>query len=236
MSSKPKKGENKTPMQNALGRIKIAYIMAFISAAITLIAAFTGFMGADAWVAFDAVIVIVLAILLILLKSRVASIILLAHYLFSSILIIIDNPGSAGLIMRIVFIAAYIGGVMGTFAYHKLKEQEKNAAAYAGAGYAGAYYGADPRFTMPATPAIRQDAPGGKVILSHTHENLEITVKRGSGVTELVVNGMVYAQETSTFDLNYEMNVYVENALIKVHRDTMGVTYIYVNGNLVRSK
>ena len=236
MSLKSKKAENKTPMQNAQSRIRVAWIVAFISAAITLVAAFAGLM--DVWVAFDALLVVVCAILLIVLKSRVASIILFAHFLFSSVMMVVNNPldvaWNTGIFMRIAFLSAYFCGIMGTFAYHKLKKQE-SAQGHLDAGYAGAYYGNDPRF-MPATPAIRQDTPGGKVILEHTHENLEIVVKRGSGVTELVVNGMVYAQETSTFDLNYELNVYVENALIKVHRDNLGTTYIYVNGNLVKSK
>ena len=233
MSLASKKAENKTPMQNAVKNIRVAYIVAFISAAITVAAVLISYM--DMFAVFDAALIIVCALLLIILKSRTASIILLAHYVFSSVMIVIDNPfmdsaWHSGILMRIAFAGAYLCGVLGTFSYHKLKKQESDA------GQGGAYYGVDPRFTMPATPAIRQDTPGGKVILSHTHENLEIAVKRGSGVTELVVNGMVYAQETSVFDLNYELNVYVENAFIKVHRDTLGATYIYVNGNLVKSK
>jgi len=244
MSSK-KNAEIKTPIQNAIRSIRLAWILAFVSAGITLIAALTAFM--DILVVFDVAIVVVCAILLIILKSRAAAIVLLAHYTFSSIMMFIDGFGTPGMLfMRIAFIAAYFNGVLGAFAYQKLKAQE-NAVAHGSAGYdsaaghgsAGQWgntYSTDPRFAAPATPAIKEDTPGGKIVLAYTHENLNIAVKRAGKITELVVNGMVYAQGEWGVYRSHDFTVYVENALIKIYRDAMGATYIYVNGNLVKSK
>jgi len=258
MSATPKKTENSTPMQNAIRHIRTAWIVAFVSAAITLIAALTSFMDdVDVFMAIDGMFVLVLGILLLILKSRVAVILLLVHYLGSSIIMFMEgflDFGVGTLMMRIAFICAYFYGILGAFSYHKLKKQENTAmqegtgmgheSAGMGMGYGatgtgqwGAPYNVDPRFAIPTTPAIKEDTPAGKVILEHTHENLNIALKRTASVTELVVNGMVYAQkEEGLLSGGCDLSVYAENALIRVHKDTVGSVYIYVNGNLVKSK
>jgi len=125
--------KNETPMQNAIKKIKVAYIMAFISAAITLIFIIISvvgeavLIGIDAYALIDAAMVIILAVLLLTIKSRVASVILFVHYIASQIIIRIENPGVGGvgsIFMLILFVMAYFNGILGTFSYHKLKKQD----------------------------------------------------------------------------------------------------------------
>ncbi|MCL2337579.1 MAG: hypothetical protein FWC60_09190 [Firmicutes bacterium] len=133
MSKKFVSTKTKTPIQEAMDRIKTAYIMAFISAALTLIMIILSILGVmpingiNAFSFIDLVIIIVLAVLLVTLKSRVASIILLVYFLANQIIIRLQNPGTirySSLFMTIMFTVAYIYGIWGTFSYHKLKKQE----------------------------------------------------------------------------------------------------------------
>jgi len=126
--------ENKTPMQSAMEKIRTAWIAAFISAAITLIfivislGGNTLLIGIDAYAIIDFVLVVGLAVLLLTIKSRIAAVILLVHYLASQLILRIENPGVGGIgsiFMVVAFIAAYSSGILGTFSYHKLKKQER---------------------------------------------------------------------------------------------------------------
>ena len=124
---------NKTPLQNAMNRIKNSYIAAFISAGITLVFTFLAFMGqnniatVNAYTIIDVVFVIVLALLIMLIKSRVASIVLFVYFLFSKIVMFIEDPASGifSLFLALIFAIAYFYGITGTFSYHKIKKQEK---------------------------------------------------------------------------------------------------------------
>jgi len=109
---------NKLKKERALKKIKTAYIFAFISAGITLAFAFFDNM----FFIIDAIVVVVLAFLLMKKQSRIAAVILLVYYLLPRILdpSILAN-GSIALVVIITW--AYIEGIIGTFSYNKLKEQ-----------------------------------------------------------------------------------------------------------------
>jgi len=242
MSLLPKNAEVKTPMQNAVRSIRAAWIAAFVQSALTIGA--IAFAFAPTYLIVDVVAAIAMAVLLITIKSRIAAIALLALHVFGLIMSLLE--GSVGnILVPIAFAIAYAGGVMGTFSYQKIKKQEKAAAyestgQYGYNGYTGQYGAAgqgniDPRFVPPPTQPIKEDTSEGKIILSHTHENLEIALKRTSGTTDLVINGMVYAQKESMIDINYELSVCVENTFVKIHRDNLGGAYLYINNNLAAS-
>ena len=138
MSNTPKfwfqNDNQKTPMQNSLGKIKTAYIMAFISAGATLILVILSVFGQNfvnglnIFAIVDVIFIIILAVLIMLLKSRVASIILLVYFSISKVILFVDNPATivSSMFMTLVFLVAYFCGVLGTFSYHKIKKQEQN--------------------------------------------------------------------------------------------------------------
>jgi len=131
----PKEKPEKTPMQQAMNQIKTAYGAAFFSAVLTFIFVIVSiwtevFPGLNIFAIVDVALVFILGVLLVTIKSRVAAIILLVHYIFSQISMRIGNPelGAGNIAMVIVFVGAYFSGIIGTFNYHKLRKEEKNAA------------------------------------------------------------------------------------------------------------
>jgi len=235
MSTASKKVKKiKTPIQNALEMIKLAYIAAFISAAITMVFVIISFVsepvivGIDAFALIDVAFIIVLAVLLMKLKSRVASIVLLVYYISGHILLRIENPGISSY-LTVFFVIMFLFGIWGTFSYHNIKSQESDQESKENI---------DANFTEP-TAAIRMQTPKGRVLIAQAFENLEIIVKRSYGVTELIVNEMVYAERQGIIELNYELRAYVENVFIKVVMDSFLIIptmYLYVNDNLVAAK
>ena len=86
------------------------------------------------------------------------------------------------------------------------------------------------------TRPLRPQSPKGKVILSQTYGSLEIVVKRVFGTTELIVNGMVYAEKTGVVETSYTIDAYVENAYITVTMDSFANMELSVNGSLLAKK
>ena len=131
-SSDGKEKAIKSPLEKALERIKVAYILAFISAGVTAIIAILStrgvniFDGVDIFVMVDAVLVLILGILLLTIKSRIAAVILFVYFLFSKAMIFIADPVAArsSTFMSIVFLMGFFLGILGTFSYHKIKKQQ----------------------------------------------------------------------------------------------------------------
>lgn len=121
----------KTPLENAMYKIQAAYIAAFISAGVTLVftvIALSGHSlinGINPFMFIDVVCIVLLGILLLTLKSRVAAVILFIYFLFSKVTLYMDNPGSIGssMYMTVIFCIAYFNGILGTFAYQKIKKE-----------------------------------------------------------------------------------------------------------------
>ena len=124
----------KTPMEIAQNQIKMAWILALVSAIFTSILAFSSLAGMqlfdsiDMFAFIDVVLLIVLAVLIMTLKSRTAAIILFSYYILSQIIVRVLDPSllTSGIFMMIVFAAGYFNGILGTFSYHKLKMAEKD--------------------------------------------------------------------------------------------------------------
>ena len=136
MADRPKfwfqNDNSKTPLQNAMERIKAAYIAAFISAGITLVFAVLSAGGVDIvnginfYAIIDVVLLIFLAVLIMTIKSRSASIILFIYFLASKVFLFMENPESmvSSWYISLIFLIAYFCGVLGTFSYHKIKKRE----------------------------------------------------------------------------------------------------------------
>ena len=132
MADKTPKPE-KTPMQKATDKIKTAYCAAFFSAVVTFIFAvsslFTDFVDfIDIFSIADVALLFILAVLLVTIKSRIAAVILLVYYLLAQVSMLINGShlGSPNTAMIVLFTYAYYQGIVGTFAYHKLRKEEKS--------------------------------------------------------------------------------------------------------------
>ena len=98
---------------------------------------------------------------------------------------------------------------------------------------------------MPPSTAMRTLSKGGRVLIAQKYNDMEIVVKRRFGVTELAVNGMVYAEERVLFEKSsYALEANVHHVIVKA---TMGLDdsktiqrkpmmRLYVNGNLLAEK
>ena len=90
--------------------------------------------------------------------------------------------------------------------------------------------------TETDTAALRLPSSKGKVILSHNFGEMEILVKREDGTTELIVNGVVYAEKKGMLEGNYTLNATVGTANIVVEMDYSSMMSLYVNGTLATKK
>lgn len=101
---------------------------------------------------------------------------------------------------------------------------------------------------IPSTIAIRiQNEKKGRILISQNYNNMEILVKRAFGVTELIVNGRVYAEKTGIIEHSYVLEVNVNNTIINltmesppwkvaIEKEALPTMYLYVNGNLLAEK
>ncbi len=110
-----------------LKRIKNAWITGIISGTITLIftlIAMNGnqLMGFSVWNLTDVVLIFGLTFG-IYKKSRTCALAMLAYFLLSKIIIIVQTGSFNGSLLAIVFIYYYVYGVIGTFAYHRHLKQ-----------------------------------------------------------------------------------------------------------------
>lgn len=121
----------KTPLESAKNKIQAAYVAAFISAGFTLLfilIAMFGYPlvnGINLLTLVDVALLILLGVLIAKLKSRVAAVILFVYFLLSKVFLYMENPGvgTSSMYMTIVFLIAYFNGILGTFAYQKIKEE-----------------------------------------------------------------------------------------------------------------
>ena len=232
MDSKKKKAkEPVTPIKNAMMRIQTAVVTAFISAAITLgltvySVVVEPMYGINGYALIDVAVVILLAVWLLKLKSRVASVLLLLLYLANQIIMQMNNPGLSSSFMTF-YLIMYAFGIWGAFSYQRLKkrgEWGEVTPENAGCRIEG------------QTTAIRTQSPKGRVLLCDTFDGLEITVKRTFGMTELVVDGLVYAEKKGMVETSYKLEARLGNTLIEVMMDAASMMHLYANGNLLQQK
>jgi hypothetical protein len=258
MSTGPRITKNQMEIRQAIGKIKIAFIFAFISAGFTALAIFLSTSrtavvnSVGLYGLYDVGVIAVMAVLIMTIKSRIASVALLGHYLFSQFMLRFLNP-EIGLIststfssfcfsisilcVALLFVLAYVYGIIGTFSYHKLKKSAKQGGM---AGQTNTNVSIVPSAAIrQPSPAIRQASPKGKILLSQMYDNQAIVVKRASSVTELIVNNMVYAEKKGVFEASYTLEAVVGNVSIEVTSYTsMFKSFIclYINGYLVEQK
>jgi len=93
----------------------------------------------------------------------------------------------------------------------------------------------DSRFMTP-TSVIRMPSTKGRIIFCREFNDLEIVVKRAFGVTELIVDGMVYAEKRGIIETSYTLEAFVGNVSIKITMDSSATMYLYVDENLLEKK
>lgn len=114
-------------------KIKSAWIAACISGAITLVVTLiavsgTEILGFDAWSLLDVGMIFALAFG-IYKKSRACAVTMLAYFVLSKIILMVESGKPSGLLMALIFGYYFWQGVEGTFTYHKLKRAPVAAAA-----------------------------------------------------------------------------------------------------------
>jgi len=84
---------------------------------------------------------------------------------------------------------------------------------------------------------LRERSPKGRLILRHvTEDGLEIEVARVRGVTELLADGMVYAELRGVIELAYELTACVRGHSIRTTLDAGALMELYVDGVRVGKK
>lgn len=120
-------------IDEALGMIKGAWIAGLISTAITLavtVLAMSGnpLLGFDAWNLLDVALILGLTFG-IYKRSRTCAVIMLAYFVLSKYLLMVEAGKPTGIPMTLVFLYFYGRGVLGTFRYHRLKQAPAPVAA-----------------------------------------------------------------------------------------------------------
>ena len=108
-------------------------IAALVVAGLTALAAIAGFFVntsderlssmLDPWSLVDVVLILVLAVF-IFRKSRVASTLMLAYYIASKILQVMDGGGTAGLFVAVFFVLYFVTAMRGTYLWHSKYRHE----------------------------------------------------------------------------------------------------------------
>lgn len=111
-------------------KIKSAWIAACVSGGFTLL--FSGLavagmpmMGMDAWSFADAAVILGLAFG-IYRKSRACAVLMLLYFIAGKIIMMVETGKPSGLLLSLVFAYYFWQGIVGTFAFHKLKTQARN--------------------------------------------------------------------------------------------------------------
>jgi len=104
---------------NALSHIRNAVIAGFVSTALTVVFAATGFMGMDAWSLIDATIILGLTIG-VWNRNRGCAIALFVVWVLEKLFQFVSAPGSiVGIPIAIAFAVFFYQGISGTFEYHR---------------------------------------------------------------------------------------------------------------------
>lgn len=109
-------------------KIKNAWCAALFSASVTLIfviLAISGnsVLGISAWESLDVVLILGLAYG-IYKKSRTCAVAMLVYFIGAKIILFSQTGSASGLALAVVFVYFYFNGILGTFAYHRLKKEE----------------------------------------------------------------------------------------------------------------
>jgi hypothetical protein len=112
-------------IEKANKAIKTAFIVAIISASLTLIASIIAFAGhtlegrISPWMFLDAILIFVLALGLYK-KSRICASLIFIYWIAVKLAAYIQYGNADGLPIALLFAYFFLTGVIGTFYYHKL--------------------------------------------------------------------------------------------------------------------
>jgi hypothetical protein len=111
-------------------------VAALVVAGLTAIAAIAGFFvdtsnerlssALDPWALVDVVLILVLAVF-IFRKSRVASTLMLAYYVVSKLLQVMDGSVGFGLVVAVFFVLWFVTAMRGTYLWHSKYRHETSA-------------------------------------------------------------------------------------------------------------
>ena len=110
-------------IEKANRAIKSAWIVAAISAGLTLIFAITGLFGLDLSALWIVIVVLGLAFG-VYKRNRACAVILFVYWVVGAIWEITVSGLIGSLPLRIVFAILFFWGIRGTFAYHRLAKAE----------------------------------------------------------------------------------------------------------------
>lgn len=119
-------------------KIKSAWVAGCISGVVTLgvtLLAMSGTqaLGFTAWSLLDVALIFGLAFG-IYKKSRTCAVLMLAYFVLSKIILMMEAGKPSGLLVALIFGYFYVQGILGTFAFHKFKAAQAREAAQAHAG------------------------------------------------------------------------------------------------------
>jgi len=127
--------------------------------------------------------------------------------------------------------------IRGTMAWSKLRRLSPEEMAAGSAG--GLQESADGSMNPERieTAPLRVDDKKGRILISAEYEGLQISMKRSRGLTELIVNGNVYAEVKGTIERQYSLSAIVRNVEI-VGRYVSMPSYmqIWVNDEMIAKK
>ncbi|MCL2672034.1 MAG: hypothetical protein FWF10_08355 [Clostridiales bacterium] len=84
---------------------------------------------------------------------------------------------------------------------------------------------------------LRLDDKKGRILIAADYEDLQISMKRTRGLTELIVNDTVYDEVRGIVERDYTLTAYVQNNKIAgMCKSGGGIMYLYVNDVLIAQK
>jgi len=87
------------------------------------------------------------------------------------------------------------------------------------------------------TIPLRADDKKGRILIASNYDGLQISMKRTRGLTELIVNGNVYAEATGLIETDYSLTANVQQIKIAgVYKAARSRMYLYANDILLAKK
>jgi len=87
------------------------------------------------------------------------------------------------------------------------------------------------------TIPLRADDKKGRILIAADYEGLQISMKRTRGLTELIVNGNVYAEATGLVETEYSLTANVQHIkIVGVYKAAQSRMYLYANDMLLAKK
>ena len=86
------------------------------------------------------------------------------------------------------------------------------------------------------SPIIRMSENKGRVSLSAQYNGMNVEVRRSKGLTELIVDGKVYAEKEGVLETEYTIYARVSGVLFSTSMTMQSVMYLYANEELLAKK